>query len=116
MLESACCGCKYYSKCGKPDRERKCLGYESFSHREKKMRLICFCDGTGIGDYLYVVNTNAPMTELKELERKSCQVYLNGGSYEDVPIWAESLEKKDMNLILLMNILMFLLIKHRENG
>lgn len=58
------------------------------------MRLITLCDCTDMGGELIVFKTNAPESELKELERVSCEVYLNGGDYEDVPIWANVLAKK----------------------
>lgn len=57
-------------------------------------RLITLSDGTGMGDSLIIFETNAPVEELKELERISCQVYIDGGDYENVPIWAEVLTKK----------------------
>lgn len=57
-------------------------------------RLITLCDGTGMGDSLIIFETNAPVEELKELEKISCQVYINGGDYEDIPIWAEVLIQK----------------------
>ena len=55
------------------------------------LRLVTLSDGTGMGDYLYVFKTNTPADKLKELEKISCQVYLDGGDAEDVPIWAKVL-------------------------
>ena len=57
-------------------------------------RLISLTDGTGMGDMVIIFETNAPAKELKELERISCEVYLNSGDYEDVPIWAKVLTEK----------------------
>lgn len=57
-------------------------------------RLITLSDGTSMGDNLLVFKTNAPVEELKELEKQSCQIYINGGSYDDVPIWADVLADK----------------------
>lgn len=58
------------------------------------MRHISLSDGTGMGDELIVFKTNAPAEVLKELERISCQFYIDGGDYEDVPIWADVLSAK----------------------
>lgn len=58
------------------------------------MRLITLSDGTSMGDDLIILETNAPVEELKKLEQISCQVYIDGGSYEDVPIWIDSLIEK----------------------
>ena len=58
------------------------------------IRLITLSDGTGMGDELIIFRTNAPVEELKKLEKISCQVYLNGGNYEDVPIWADVIAEK----------------------
>ena len=44
-----------------------------------------------MGDEMIVFMTNAPIERLKELEKQSCQVYINGGSYDDIPIWADVL-------------------------
>ncbi len=57
-------------------------------------RLITLSDGTGMGDSVYVFKTNAPIEELKALEEESNNIYLKGGSSEDIPIWATVLEKK----------------------
>lgn len=60
----------------------------------EKERLIALSDGTGMGDELIIFKTNAPVSELIELEKQSCQVYLDGGDDKDVPIWGEILTKK----------------------
>lgn len=57
-------------------------------------RRIALCDGTGMGDELIIFKTNAPVAELKKLEKQSCQVYLDGGEYDDVPNWGEVLVGK----------------------
>ena len=57
-------------------------------------RLITLADGTTMGDMMIVFRTNAPVDELKELEKVSNDVYLNSGGEEDVPIWAEVLKNK----------------------
>lgn len=57
-------------------------------------RWITLSDGSGMGDTLIVFKTNAPVEELKNLEKISNDLYKNGGSYEDIPIWAEVLTKK----------------------
>lgn len=59
-----------------------------------KQRLVTLTDGTDMGGMMYVFKTNAPIEELKELERISNDVYINGGDYEDVPIWANVLKEK----------------------
>lgn len=51
-------------------------------------RFITLTDGTDMGGMVIVFKTNAPIEELKELERVSNAVYINGGDMEDVPIWA----------------------------
>ena len=58
------------------------------------MRRIILTDGTGMGDSVIIFETDAPACELKELERISCEVYINGGDYEDVPKWASVLNEK----------------------
>lgn len=55
------------------------------------LRLIILCDGTGMGDAVIVFRTDAPAERLKELENQACQVYIGGGSSDDVPIWADVL-------------------------
>lgn len=59
-----------------------------------KCRLISLMDGTDMGGMVVIFETNAPVEELKKLEKISNDVYLNGGDYEDVPIWREELEEK----------------------
>ena len=58
------------------------------------IRLITLSDGTGMGDELIIFKTNAPVEELKKLEKISCQVYLDGGDFEDVRIWAGVIGEK----------------------
>lgn len=58
------------------------------------VRYITLSDGTGMGDELIIFKTDAPAEELKNLERRSCQVYLDGGSSEDIPIWSEVITEK----------------------
>ena len=57
----------------------------------ENLRLVILCDGTSMGDEMIIFKTNAPIERLKELENQSCQVYIDGGSYDDVPIWADIL-------------------------
>ena len=57
-------------------------------------RFITLTEGTGMGDAVIVFETNAPIERLQELEKISCDVYLNGGDCEDVPIWAEVLSNE----------------------
>lgn len=57
-------------------------------------RYITLTDGSGMGNSVYVFETNAPVEELKELERISNEVYINGGDEEDVPIWGRELTIK----------------------
>ena len=61
-------------------------------------RLITLTDGTGMGDALIIFKTNAPSDLLKSLEKDSCNVYINGGNYEDVPIWRDVLADKGYTL------------------
>lgn len=58
------------------------------------IRLVTLAEGSTMGDYLYVFRTDAPIEVLKELERESCAVYMNGGDEEDVPVWATVLGEK----------------------
>lgn len=58
------------------------------------MRVISLSDGTGMGDFVFVFQTDAPIEELRDLERISCDIYINGGDAEDVPIWANVLKEK----------------------
>lgn len=57
-------------------------------------RLITLSDGTGMGDILIIFSTNAPSDLLRNLEKESCNIYINGGGYDDVPIWGEVLSNK----------------------
>ena len=59
-----------------------------------KNRLITLTDGTDMGGMIFVFKTNAPIEKLKELEKISNDVYINGDDEEDVPIWANALEEK----------------------
>jgi hypothetical protein len=54
-------------------------------------RLITLSDGTSMGGSLIIFKTNAPKERLKELEQLSCDVFINNGSAEDVPNWADKL-------------------------
>lgn len=58
------------------------------------MRYIALTDGTTMGGELIIFKTNAPVEILKSLEKESCNVYINGGDYEDVPIWHEVITEK----------------------
>ena len=60
----------------------------------KNTRRIGLNEGTGMGDILYIFDTNAPKEELKELEKVSCEAYISGNGEEDVPIWADVLSDK----------------------
>lgn len=59
-----------------------------------RQRLIALSDGSGMGDVMIVFKTNAPIEELKELNKISNDIYINGGDAEDVPIWANILTDK----------------------
>ena len=54
-------------------------------------RLITLTDGTTMDDLIIVFKTNAPIERLKELEKQSCRIYIDGGDEDDVPIWANVL-------------------------
>ena len=56
-------------------------------------RLISLTDGTDMGGMVLVFETNAPIEELRKLEKISCDCYINGNE-EDVPIWKYVLENK----------------------
>lgn len=58
------------------------------------MRLITLSDGTCMSDSLIVFETDAPIEELKELERLCCQIYKDGGDLEDILLWADVLYQK----------------------
>ena len=59
----------------------------------KEYRFVSLMDGTGMDGMVIVFKTNAPIEELKELERISCDCYINGNE-EEVPIWKYVLEEK----------------------
>ena len=59
-----------------------------------KQRLITLTDGTDMGGVIIVFLTNAPIEELKELEKISNDIYINGEDEEDIPIWANVLTDK----------------------
>lgn len=50
-----------------------------------------------MNDRTIVFETNAPVEELKKLEIVSNDVYINGGSEEEVPIWAKLLKERGYN-------------------
>lgn len=58
------------------------------------IRLIALADGTSMGDMIIVFKTNAPVERLKELEKQSCQIYIDGGDDENIPIWANVLSSE----------------------
>lgn len=62
--------------------------------KKTEKRLISLSDGTGMGGELLVIRTDAPAEVLSELEKISCEIFINGSDYEDVPIWADVLEEK----------------------
>jgi hypothetical protein len=66
----------------------------SKNEKKEKFRMVSLSDGTGMGDMCYIFKTNAPVERLKELEKVSCDAYLHGNGYEDVPLWFEVLEKE----------------------
>ena len=83
-------------KCAKS--KRKVLGTETekllqlgLSEEEneevKVMRYVALTDGTCMGDELIIFKTDAPVEVLKQLEKQSCAVFLNGGNSEKVPNW-----------------------------
>ena len=55
--------------------------------KKTEKRLITLSDGTGMGGELLVIRTDAPAEVLSELEKISCEIFINGANYEDVPIW-----------------------------
>ena len=61
--------------------------------KKTEKRLITLSDGTGMGGELLVFRTDAPAEVLSELEKISCEIFINGADYEDVPIWADVLEE-----------------------
>lgn len=62
--------------------------------KKTEKRLITLSDGTGMGGELLVIRTDAPAEVLSELEKISCEIFINGANYEDVPIWADVLKEK----------------------
>lgn len=67
---------------------------QMYKVEKSEYRLVSLMDGTAMNDQTIIFKTNAPAEELKELERISCEVYLNDGDYEDVPIWETVLNDK----------------------
>ena len=76
--------------------EKKLWEYPTTKEKKEDMELrtIALTNGTSMGDEMLIFKTNAPVEELKKLEKQSCQVYLDGGSEEDLPIWTEVLSQK----------------------
>ena len=62
--------------------------------KKTEKRLITLSDGTRMDGELLVFRTDAPAEVLSELEKISCEIFINGANYEDVPIWADVLEEK----------------------
>lgn len=62
--------------------------------KKTEKRLITLSDGTGMGGELLIIRTDAPAEVLSELEKISCEIFINGANHEDVPIWADVLEEK----------------------
>lgn len=62
--------------------------------KKTEKRLISLSDGTGMGGELLVIRTDAPTEVLSELEKISCEIFINGSDAEKVPIWADVLEEK----------------------
>jgi len=56
-------------------------------------RLVALSDGTGMGGTLCVFRTDAPKDFLKKLEDTSCQAFISGNGYDDVPQWGSEVEK-----------------------
>lgn len=65
--------------------------YNDMLDKNEKPRKIILQDGTCMGDEILVFLTNVPKNRLKSLVKESCDIYKNGGSYEDVPLWANVL-------------------------
>lgn len=59
-----------------------------------EMRKIALDEGTTMGDYCLVFETNAPIERLKQLENECNQIYINGGDDCDIPIWADILKEE----------------------
>lgn len=51
--------------------------------KKTEKRLITLSDGTGMGGELLVFRTDAPAEVLSELEKISCEIFINGANYED---------------------------------
>ena len=62
--------------------------------KKTEKRLITLSDGTGMGGELLVIRTDAPAEVLSELEKISCEIFINGADAEDVPIWKDVLKEK----------------------
>lgn len=62
--------------------------------KKTEKRLITLSDGTTMGGKLLVIRTDAPAEVLSKLEKISCEIFINGADYEDVPIWADVLKEK----------------------
>lgn len=62
--------------------------------KKTEKRLISLSDGTGMGGELLVIRTDAPAEVLSELEKISCEIFINGSDAEKVHIWADVLEEK----------------------
>ncbi|WP_288619187.1 hypothetical protein [uncultured Eubacterium sp.] len=62
--------------------------------KKTEKRLITLSDGTGMGGELLVIRTDAPAEVLSELEKISCEIFINGSDAEKVPIWADVLKEK----------------------
>ena len=49
--------------------------------KKTEKRLITLSDGTGMGGELLVIRTDAPAEVLSELEKISCEIFINGANY-----------------------------------
>lgn len=79
-----------FSKVDKYRREMN----QSLNEAEGKLREVIFGEGTSMGDAVYVYKTNAPKELLRDLLKRSNEVWLNGGSYDDVPNWGAEIKDK----------------------
>lgn len=68
--------------------------------KKTEKRLISLSDGTGMGGELLVIRTDAPAEVLSELEKISCEIFINGSDAEKVPIWADVLEEKGYHILI----------------
>lgn len=92
-IETLLTNCNFHKECS--DFKNKHYDeYLTYKDNTVSTRLISLQDGTAMGDSIYVFKTNAPIEELKNLEKVSCQVYLEHRDPDDVPIWAETLSSK----------------------